>query len=276
MRMSMCVRAAVTAGIALGGYMASSTITFGIVGVSSAEAAQFYTRKRINGRWVTGQFPKSGRTMRSSRTRHVASLRTGRRPVIEVPASATLAALPPEIRRDAIPQETRRAEPVSASMPTTTGTLADRKPVAGLPDVEAALVTAAVGPVPPADESGIAAEERVLKLRRALQARADELKVKSESAPASVPAALALQPTPAAASVPEATSGPLSTNSVAAAPVPSPAPLGRVKVAPLVPRSVSYDFETGIKTTVFESSVVREPFDRAAMRGLMTGSVATR
>jgi hypothetical protein len=37
-----------------------------------------------------------------------------------------------------------------------------------------------------------------------------------------------------------------------------------------VPRSVSYDFENGIKTTVYENSVVRELFDVWAMRGLNT------
>jgi hypothetical protein len=153
--------------------------------------------------------------------------------------------------------------------------------VAGLPDVEAALVIAAVGPVPPADETGLAAEERVVRLRRALEARADELKAKIELAPLASPAVA--QPAvvqgaerssrseaPAAAAP---ATGPVSkAASPSSAPDSAPASTAAAattdKVAPLVPRSVSYNFETGIKTTVFENSVVREPFDRAAMRGL--------
>jgi len=254
MRRSLCVRAAVAAGFALVGYMASSTLSFGIVGVSSAEAAQFYSRKRINGQWVTGRFPKVARAARPSRSRQVARVKGGIR---AVPDSAVLAALSaPELRRDDI---------AAASSPVSTGTLAERRPPpVALPDVEAALVSAAIGPVAPADETGPAAEARVLKLREALQARANDLKVKSETE-LSRPAVPVPQVNRAPAEAPGTEAASLSTSSIAPAPE-TPSVAGRA--SPLVPRSVSYDFETGIKTTVFESSVVREPFDRAAMRGL--------
>ena len=267
MRMSLCVRAAVTAGIALAGYMAPPTMSFGIVGVNSVGAAQFYTRKRINGVWVEGRFPKAGRTVRSASAARKADRTKTVRRVTEVPRSATLTALPPvDLRREATP----------TPMPTRTGTLRETKPAIGLPDVEAALVISAVGPVPPADETGLAAEGRVARLRRALEARADELKASSEvpSVAARVPVtAPATRVEKVAADAVEATTAAsadragraMSTGSVAEG-QPATAPTG--KLAPLVPRSVSYDFETGIKTTVYESSVVREPFDRAAMRGL--------
>ncbi|NNM72856.1 hypothetical protein [Enterovirga aerilata] len=279
MRMSLCVRAAATVGLALAGYMGSSAISFGIVGVSSAEAAQFYTRKRVNGVWITGRFPKTGGSAQAARGRREVQARSVPR-VSDVPASATLAALPAsEPRRDLPPL------PPLPPVPLVTGTLADRKPAPApapaLPDVEAALVTAAVGPVAPADDVAVAAEERPMKLRRALEARAGELKAKSEAAPAPpaappVPAAVADAPAiaSAAASRAEVATGSLAGGPVQAVAAPaSPAAGGRTQ---LLPRSVSYDFETGIKTTVFESSVVREPFDPAAMRGLMTGSVAAR
>jgi hypothetical protein len=275
MRMGLCLRAAATAGLALAGYMASSAISFGIVGVSSAEAAQFYSRKRINGQWVTGRFPKATRVARPSRTRQVARVK-GIRPVIDVPASAKLAALSaPELRREDI---------AAAASPMTTGTLAERAPPAlAMPDIEAALVSAAVGPVPPADETGPAAEARVMKLREALQARANDLKAKSETEPARPTDMVGAAPKPeqavplpvaaASATASEGVTGPLSTNSIVPA-LAVPTSPGRGSL--LAPRSVFYDFETGIKTTVFESSVVREPFDRAAMRGLVAGSLATR
>ena len=269
MRMSLCVRAAASAGIALAGFMGPSTISFGFVGVSSAEAAQFYTRKRINGVWVEGRFPKEGRSVRAVSSRKVARTRTVRR-VTEVPASATLAALPAPV---VLPPVDLRRERASVPVPTSTGTLRETSPAAGLPDVEAALVISAVGPVPPADESGLAAEERLSRLRRALEARAFELKGTIQETGAGSAAAATgapanpLEVSPAASS--DRSGRAMSTGSVAEAqPAPAKDPGVQIKLAPLVPRSVSYDFETGIKTTVYESSVVREPFDRAAMRAL--------
>ena len=261
MRLGLCLRAAATAVIAVAGYMAPSAISLGINGVSSAEAAQFYSRKRVNGQWITGRFPKAARAARPVHSRHAARPKAVP-PVTAVPASATLAALSaPELRREDVSD---------ISSPVTTGTLAERRPPpVALPDIEAALVSAAVGPIPPADETGPAAEARVAKLREALRARASDLKVKSE-AEAARPMAPMGKPDPAVAAPStlagiDATTGPLSTNSIASA---SETPVPNGRTSPLVPRSVSYDFETGIKTTVFESSVVREPFDRAAMRGL--------
>jgi hypothetical protein len=274
--MSLCVRAAMAAGIALAGHMVSAPISFGILGVSSAEAAQFYTRKRVNGVWVEGRFPKAARSVRPVSVRTARKAQPARR-VTAAPATPARAAAAP---RAAVPRtELRREESSSTSSPVTTGSLPQPKPVAGLPDVEAALVIAAVGPVPPADETGLAAEERVVRLRRALEARADELKAKIELAPLASPAVA--QPAvvqgaerSSRSEAPAATApatGPVSkANSPSSAPDSAPALAAAAtdKVAPLVPRSVSYNFETGIKTTVFENSVVREPFDRAAMRGL--------
>ena len=209
MRMGLCVRAAATAVIALVGYMAPSTISFEMIGVNSAEAAQFYSRKRINGQWVTGRFPKSGAAVPVSRMRQTGRARTRSR-ITEVPASAVLTALPPELRR---------GEPATPAGPLTTGSLGNRVPAAALPDVEAALVTAAVGPVPPADEAARGAEERLARLRRALEARADELKAKSETAHVTLSAAQPAgpsiaEPAPTAvvrASLPDLSSAPLST-----------------------------------------------------------------
>jgi hypothetical protein len=270
------------AGIAFAGHMVSAPISFGILGVSSAEAAQFYTRKRVNGVWVEGRFPKSARSVRPVSVRTARKAQPARR-VAAAPAPAPAPARAAAATHPAVPRaELRRDEATSTSSPVTTGSLPQPKPVAGLPDVEAALVIAAVGPVPPADETGVAAEERVVRLRRALEARADELKAKIELAPLSSPAMAqpAVVPGPERSSrseAPAATPPAVEPISKAIAPssVSDSAPAVSAvavtdKVGPLVARSVSYNFETGIKTTVFENSVVREPFDRAAMRGLST------
>jgi hypothetical protein len=55
MRAKICIQAAFVAAI-LG---AGPGDPFpALVGIGSAEAKDYYTRKRVNGRWVTGRFPK--------------------------------------------------------------------------------------------------------------------------------------------------------------------------------------------------------------------------
>lgn len=268
MPVRLCVRAAVTAGIALAGYMAAPTLSFGVVGMSSAEAAQFYTRKRVNGVWITGRFPKPAASARTAHSTRVARpARTKSRAVAETPNVVAL--LPPPVLR---------REPGSMDTTGSTNARADvvRRPV--LPDVEAALVIAAVGPVAPVDEDALASQERAIKLRRALELRAGELAARS-AALAPEPGRAAGQVSPAtgsreppraaesiATNLVQAASGSLSATNLAAAGS-RPADSGST-AGGLVPRSVSYDFENGIKTTVYENSVVREPFDVWAMRGL--------
>jgi hypothetical protein len=269
MRLRLCVRAAVTAGIALAGYMATPTISLGIVGMSSAEAAQFYTRKRVNGVWVTGRFPKGATSARTVRSTRVASPARTKAPPPAAEKATVVALLPPPVLR---------REPGNTDTTGSTAARADlvRPPV--LPDFEAALVIAAVGPVAPVDEDALASQERAIKLRRALEVRAGELAAKSgapiaaaetTARPAPPPVSSRELPRaaePTAASLVQPASGSLAptTNSLSS---PRPAASGAT-AGGLVPRSVSYDFENGIKTTVYENSVVREPFDVWAMRGL--------
>jgi hypothetical protein len=179
-----------------------------------------------------------------------------------------------------LPPPVLRREPGTTDTTGSTAARADlvRPPV--LPDFEAALVIAAVGPVAPVDEDAVASQERAIKLRRALEVRAGELAAKS-GAPiaepntttrAAPPAASsrelprAAEPTAASLVQPASGSLPPTTNLLSG---PRPAASGTTAGA-LVPRSVSYDFENGIKTTVYENSVVRELFDVWAMRGLNT------
>lgn len=267
MRMDLCARALATAGLALAGYMAAPSMSFGLLGIDSAEAAQFYTRKRVNGVWVTGQFPKAGGVAGSTGRRN--SLRYGRRQlpsVKTVPDSASLTKLTlPDFRREPGPSTTGSTRAVAATSP------------AALPDIEAALVTAAIGPVAPVGAPP-AAEERGMTLRRALERRAGEIAAQGAGEPIGIavpvpgpgPAdvAAAGEPSPAPASFPESASARAGTAAAVAQDGPRP--------GGLVPRSVSFDFETGIKTTVFESSVVKEPFDVVAMRSLTARSLSAR
>lgn len=211
MQAGACIRTALAAGVALSGYIGSPPLTSVISGVASAEAAEFYTRKRVNGVWITGRFPKEGGPRTSSRP--------ARQRVAAVSTDApVLGVLPPPRDADV----------------TATGSL----------------------PAPDEPQSFVAAaDERLTKLRDALVARAGEIV-------AAVPSLAPLVAPPPPAETRAAAPVP-----IAALPV-QPTPAVPAPQKPLEPKSVSYDFERGIKTTVFENSVVREPFDAAAMKGL--------
>ena len=207
MRAAICVTATLIAGLTWTGAATLTVVSGGALGVSSAEAASFYTRKRVGGRWITGHFAKGGSGTSSHGRRHAASRRSHR--------SRSYAG------RHETPQAASRAEPTAKPAPrpstvTTTGTLAALPPIGE-----------------PSTVSLVERDPRLSKLKDALQVRAREIAVK--------------EPPPA------------SPNSGGAAPSAS---------APQ-PKSVSFDFESGLKTTVFEGNVaVREPFDTAAMKTL--------
>jgi hypothetical protein len=236
--------------------------------VSTAEAAQYYTRKRVNGRWITGRFPKAGRTAeRTSRRGRYAKAR-------EVEEPAEVAPLPP------LPPLRERQQLIET---------------AAQPEADAALVTSGIGPLASLEEGFGAAGDRLARLRAALQARAEALAAKAIDLPpglglASMGTRPALAPEEASAPGPviAATSAQVETRvpvAQPAAPVqlsaPQAPPAARAstsiaamatgsasKTTSLEPKSVSYDFETGIRTTVYENSVVREAFDPAILKSL--------
>lgn len=161
-------------------------------GIAPAEAAEFYTRKRVNGKWITGRFPKQGGAAKRQ-------AKAGSVPAAVAAAPAAAAAAPTALA------STVRAE-------------------------EAALRA------PPAPAVPLAGDERLLALQQALEARAGSL-----VGPASQP-----QPAPESA-----------TGSLAPA-LASP---------PVEPRSVAFDFQSGMKTTLFTNGAsITEPFDAGAIR----------
>ncbi len=220
------------ARIAVLGFIAA---LLGPLAFGEAEAASFYTRKRVNGVWITGQFPKGGAGSASRRFRRVA-----RAPVV-VDDEPETAPLPPVPSVEGLVRDAGRSDgpETTAAIPRTVASLAEPFPDPAIPD------------------------ERLARLKEALTAHATILVARpSEPEPAKSAALPALV---GAAEAAPARPPVLAASPAAPAPgiaAPSPAPSG------LAPRSVSYDFETGIKTTVFENSVVREPFDVAAMKAL--------
>ena len=203
MRRKFLWRASVLAAFTFCGGLGFSTDEFGFPGVGPAEAKTFYTRKRVNGRWITGRFARKGAT-RQTVSRDPGpdagpAVRSRNRVVASARGLAEETAMPPVDRA-------RRSEPV---LPLARGALAQAGSSAGA----AAQANAAVDP---AEEAA-----RLLKLRQALQARASALT--TETGP---------RPTPEA-------------------------------------QSVSLDFKSGLKTTLFsDGTTVREPFDVAAMKAL--------
>lgn len=257
MRRRTCARAAALVGLALASQLGLPEPLTGPLGVSPAEAAGFYTRKRVNGRWVTGHFPKAGK----------AAVRSSRRSRAVIEEEEDVADVPVPPARERVLISANSSEPAPSQ--------AVSAPAAGRSNAQVAALQ------PLADF----AEERLFKLRRALQARADELAAAQAvtAEPVAVPAAF--EPNRTSATLPKADQVPLtvlgagqpSPERVPVATAAAAAPPGEVvgrerppAPGPLEAKSVSYDFETGIKTTVFENSVVREPFDVAALKS-MTG-----
>jgi hypothetical protein len=169
-------------------------------GIGRTQAAEFYTRKRVNGKWITGRFPK-----RSA-------------------ASSTVTA--PSRKRVAAPAVTTAA-------------------ASAVPAIRAGDDARAPGEPRPAVTAPLAEDERLLALQKALQARASTLAVSSP---------------PLSAGSGQATTSPDATGSLVAAEAPPPA---------TEPRSVSFDFHSGMKTTVFSNGAsTAEPFDPSSIRPL--------
>jgi hypothetical protein len=169
------------------------------VGVGVANAKEFYTRKRVNGRWITGRFSKRERA-RSSQSKpdipKEAQATPVRRPIVEQPPA------PPAIQ-PIIGEEPPRPEP---------------------PEPSATVVSAP----PLSAEPPLANDDRLLKLQEALLARA---------------AGLTLPPSE------EQSPGVQTTGSLS------------VRTGP---RSVHFDFESGIRTTILsDGRTMAEPFDTA-------------
>jgi hypothetical protein len=113
------------------------------IAVSPAEAKAFYTKKRVNGRWISGYFPKRGTVAQKDFNE--------RMPDAETPGIKVAAASAPAVTSIAV-TSLQRAEALPAS-----------------PALQATL-PAGNGPLVPAPE-----QARLNELRQALQARASAL-----------------------------------------------------------------------------------------------------
>jgi len=264
MRSDVYWRRAMFIIVVAGGCFASFTPEFGVTGTGVAEAKSFYTRKRVKGVWVKGRFPKRSaqhkiqavtskaeRPAKAERHAKTASL-----PVTTGSLSAAsefvmvpgAAAAPQAVApASSAPHRAWPTQSASAAQPSgaqgaavaqttaTPGALAPQTVLTspGLPGART------VSPVPQltpgAHEPPLISpsdEQRLSKLREALQARANSLATGS-SAPA-----LPLRPAPE-------------------------------------PQSVTFDFKSGVKTTIFaDGTIVEDAFDVAALRGMASAPPA--
>jgi hypothetical protein len=201
MRRKMFWQAGVFAALTFGGCFGQSGGEVAFVGVSPAEAKAYYTRKRVNGRWVTGRFAKRSGDVQSVATEPPEAPRIK---VSVVEPTLTSHASPALGRHSEPGAPAKRPGPQSATAPLAQAPLVP--PLANIPLVSASEA------------------EHLGKLRQALQARATAL----------------------------------TTGSVVEVAHPAPEP-----------QSVSLDFRSGIKTTLFsDGTIVTEPFDTAALKGL--------
>ena len=180
----------------------------GGVGVGVANAKEFYTRKRVNGRWITGHFTKRERARTSQRKPRIpraAQATPTRLRIAEQPSSPP--AIQPVIREEPLGIELSGQPPLVVSAP------------------------------PLSAEPPLTSDDRLLKLQEALLARA---------------ASLTLSPSE------EQSSGVQTTGSVA---------------VPNAPRSVHFNFQSGIRTTIHaDGSIITEPFDPAVEQRIAPAS----
>ena len=145
MQVRVFLAATVFFGATMGAPLSSTDLEWG---VAAAEAKAFYTRKRVNGRWITGRFARGGReeaTERKTRVPEKAKAADKRQAAVDE-SDPELPVLPPP-------------RPSSAPV-TAAGPLAVAVP-------SAALLPAAVTATSP--------EERMRQLRQALEAKAKQM-----------------------------------------------------------------------------------------------------
>jgi hypothetical protein len=180
-----------------------------VFGIASAEAKEYYTRKRVRGRWITGRFTRRHSAIAprdvGSDTRSPAHRSVQDDPVPTTPAPKPNAAAEQRTKTEA-------AVPVGTAQPGTPAALSEAAPVAR--------------------------DERLLNLQAALHAHARNLATSTEPSSSALPAPGGLN-------------------------LPRP-----VRSAP-EPKAVSFDFHSGVKTTVFtDGTRVEERFDPASVKGL--------
>jgi hypothetical protein len=247
--------------------------------VPSALAKDFYTRKRIDGRWVYGEFPKKGSQAEKDQAAQPAPAGTAAATAAPAPAAASppftlgLHFAPPT-------QPVVSADPAVESQAATTGSIRERRSRR-----HAAQQKRRAEPVQLAERDRVRVEDSKPELRRtaASAVPAAAPPPPSAAAPASpAPAAMAAVE-PRFASLPASTEKPaesvadpkkrladalaakaaaLASGSIASASDPIPAPKAE-------PASVNYDYKKGIKTVIYANGKVdEEPFDPATMKAL--------
>jgi hypothetical protein len=206
MRRTVYWRAAICVGAIFGGG-AFSSADLGFIGVGPAEAKSYYTRKRVDGKWVNGRFPKKSAAKKESARKETARTRSSVR----------------SAKRHA---RASSAETESETAPASSRVAALSAPKAASGSQAAPAQGSTTFPAAPRPALGASAtlseEDRLARLREALRARANAL----------------------------------TTGSIAAARGPEP-------------QSVSLDFRSGTKTTIFsDGTLVTEPFDVGSLKGL--------
>ena len=209
------VRAVVVVAAFAAGLLGTLTTAPLSTGMVAAEARDYYTRKRVNGRWITGHFPRQPSASGQSKV-GLEPRPTSPQQSDDFPTPWPSLALQPEQR-------------VKPNLVLATATA----PEGGLTSLFEALPSRALALAATQDE-------RLLKLREALHAHARTLASDAERAWGAL-------------------SGPGDSKS------------SRLVSAPPEPKSMSFDFQSGVKTTVFtDGTEMTEPFDPAAMKGLAT------
>ena len=244
--------------------------------VPSALAKDFYTRKRVDGRWVYGEFPKKGSQAEKDQAAQPA------------PAATATATPAPAAASTPFTLGLHFAQPIQPVAPAdeavegqaaTTGSIRGRRARR-----HAAQEKRRAEPLRVAERDRVRGRDAKPELRRTADSAVPAAAPPpSAAAPASPGPAVMASAEPRFASLPASTEKPAESNAdskkrladalaakaaalasgtIASASDPIPAPKAE-------PASVNYDYKTGIKTVIYANGKIEEePFNPATMKAL--------
>jgi hypothetical protein len=248
---------------ALIGLVLASSVSGALV--PAALAKDFYTRKRIDGRWVEGEFPKKGsQAERDQAAQPVAPPAQAAVAAPAAPAASTPFTLGLHF---APPAQPAAPNPADANLDVATGSIRERPSRRNVaPREKRAQSERRVNQEKVRDaETKAAPRPAAQTTTPAVTAAAPaEPRFASLSAPAEKPADPAPDPTKRLADALTAKAAALATGVITSAGDPIPQPKAE-------PASVNYDYKTGIKTVIYANGTMEEePFDPATMKALAT------
>jgi hypothetical protein len=237
----------------------------------SALSKDFYTRKRVNGRWVYGEFPKKGSQAEQDRAAQQTSQPGQPTPAAPAAPSYGLGLhFPQQVQTPATNQAQAEQASPSDNVAATGSLRHRRRQVARLGKAPAARTRPAreraqegnAHPEVRKKPEQVAPQAASRAVASAAPADDKARSPSTPSAPAEQAGDVAFDQTKRLAQALVAKAAALASGTISSAAEPLPKPKAE-------PVSVNYDYKKGVKTVVYANGArEEEPFDPATMKGL--------